>query len=72
MLLVEQWKFNKMNEFYGFRTYTLVPIATSCVEWDLLDSQEAEWVKEYNRRVYETIAPLLDKETAQWLSEKYL
>lgn len=72
VLLVEQWKFNKMNEFYGFRTYTLVPIATSCVEWDLLDSQEAEWVKEYNRRVHETIAPLLDKETAQWLSEKYL
>ena len=72
VLLVEQWKFNKMNEFYGFRTYTLVPIETSCVEWDLLDSQETEWVKEYNRRVHETIAPLLDKETAQWLSEKYL
>lgn len=72
VLLVEQWKFNKINEFYGFRTYTLVPIDTSCVDWDLLDSQEAEWVKAYNRRVCETIAPLLCKETAQWLSEKYL
>ncbi len=72
VLLVEQWKFSKMNDFYGFRTYTLVPIDTSCVEWNLLDAEEADWVKEYNSNVCKKLAPLLDAETAQWLSEKYL
>ena len=61
-----------MNEFYGFRTYTLVPIDTSFVDWDLLGKEESIWVKEYNRNVYETLAPLLDAETAQWLAGKCL
>lgn len=72
VVLVKEWKYSKMNDFYNFSTYTLVPVDTSCVEWELLDAPETQWVKDYNRRVYETIAPLLDEETAQWLSEKYL
>ena len=72
VVLVEQWQFNRMNEFYRFRTFTLVPIDTSCVEWNLLDCEEAQWLKEYNERVCKTIAPLLDAETAQWMSDKYL
>ena len=72
VVLVEQWQFNKMNEFYRFKTFTLVPIATSCVEWELLDAAETQWVKDYNRSVYEKLAPLLNAETAQWLQDKYL
>ncbi len=72
VVLVEQWQFNKMNEFYRFRTFTLVPIDTSCVEWELLDAAQTQWVKDYNRSVYEKLAPLLGAETAQWLSDKYL
>lgn len=72
VVLVKEWKYSKMNDFYNFSTYTLVPIDTSCVEWELLDAAETQWVKDYNRRVCETIAPLLDVETAQWMSGKYL
>lgn len=72
VLLVQEWKYTRMNDFYAFNTLTLVPIDVSCVEWELLDDQEACWVKDYNRRVYEAIAPLLDEETAQWLYGKYL
>ena len=71
VLLVEMWKHSRMNEFYGFRTYTLVPIDTTCVIWNLLDEDETTWIKEYNNSVCKKIAPLLDAETAQWLIEKY-
>jgi Xaa-Pro aminopeptidase len=70
VIMVEQWQFNRMNEFYSFRTLTNVPIDTTCVEWDLLDAQEQQWVKEYNAGVYKTIAPLLTEEEAQWLKSK--
>ena len=72
VVLVEPWKHSKMNEFYGFRTFTLVPIDTTCVDWELLDAPQIEWIKEYNKKVYEKLAPLLDAETAQWLYDKYL
>lgn len=72
VILVQHWQFNKMNEFYSFRTLTNVPIDTTCVEWDLLDAQEQQWVKEYNEGVYKTIAPLLNDEEAQWLKSKTL
>ena len=71
VLLVEMWKHSRMNEFYGFRTYTLVPIDITCVIWNLLDEDETAWIKEYNNSVCKKIAPLLDAETAQWLTEKY-
>lgn len=72
VILVQEWKYTSINDFYDFKTLTLVPIDTSCVEWNLLDAQETEWIKGYNEKVCKTIAPLLDSETAQWLSEKYL
>lgn len=67
---VQQWKRSEMNEFYSFRTFTLVPIDTTCVDWDLLGTVESAWVKEYNMNVYKKLAPLLDEETAQWLAGK--
>lgn len=72
VILVENWKFNQMNEFYAFRTLTLVPIDTTCVDWSLLSKEETEWVKGYNRGVCEKIAPLLNEEEAHWLTDKYL
>ncbi|MBR4088206.1 MAG: M24 family metallopeptidase C-terminal domain-containing protein [Bacteroidales bacterium] len=72
VILVQEWKYTPVNDFYNFKTLTLVPIETSCVEWNLLDSAETQWVKLYNEHVCKTIAPLLDNETAQWMVEKYL
>lgn len=72
VILVQEWKFNNMNDFYNFRTMTHVPVDLSCVEWDLLDMQESAWIKEYNANVYKTLAPLLSEEEAQWMLKKYL
>ncbi len=72
VVLVENWKFNSTNEFYGFKTLTYVPIDTTCIDWALLDGPQTEWIKEYNRKVCQTIAPLLSEEAAQWLCGKYI
>ncbi len=72
VILVQHWQHNRMNEFYNFKTLTYVPIDTTCVEWNLLDAQQQQWIKEYNANVYKTIAPLLSEEEAQWLESKTL
>lgn len=72
VILVQEWKFSKMNDFYNFKTLTNVPVDLSCVEWELLDGEESRWIKEYNSNVYKTLAPLLSEEEAQWMLEKYL
>ena len=72
VILVQEWKHNNVNEFYNFKTLTLVPVDLSPVEWDLLDAQESEWIRKYNLHVYETLVPYLAEEQAQWMREKYL
>ncbi|MBE6224617.1 MAG: aminopeptidase P family protein [Bacteroidales bacterium] len=72
VILVQEWKFNDMNDFYNFKTLTNVPVDLSCVDWELLDGEESAWIKEYNANVYKTLAPLLSEEEAQWMLKKYL
>ena len=69
VILVQPWKKTEFNQFYEFETFTLVPIATSCILPHLLTAQEIEWLNSYNAQVFEKISPLLDDETQkQWLA----
>ena len=69
VILVQPWKKTEFNQFYEFETFTLVPIATSCVLPQLLTAQEIEWLNNYNAKVFEKISPLLDDEAVkQWLA----
>ena len=58
------------GSFLAFETLTLCHFDTSAVDVSLLDRFELEWLNAYNRRVFETLGPLLDKEIAQWLEVK--
>ena len=70
VILVQPWKQTEFNQFYEFETFTLVPIATSCVLPELLTIQETEWLNNYNAKVFEKISPLLDDEAEkQWLAD---
>lgn len=51
----------------GFETLTLAPIDRALVEPALLTPAELAWLNDYHARVYRTLAPLLDAETARWL-----
>ncbi|MBR4827147.1 MAG: aminopeptidase P family protein [Bacteroidales bacterium] len=61
---------NEFGRWLAFEPLTLCPFDTAALEVDLLDRAEIEWLDEYHNKVYETLSPLLDPETARWLQYK--
>jgi Xaa-Pro aminopeptidase len=55
------------REMMAFETLTLVPMDRRLVDTDALTTDEFDWLNDYHARVYDTLAPLLDADTAQWL-----
>ena len=53
--------------FLQFETLTLVPFDRSLIESSLLTSKERDWVNTYHAKVFETLEPLVDQETKDWL-----
>jgi Xaa-Pro aminopeptidase len=49
---------------------TCCHIDTSAVLPDILGPEALQWLNEYNAMVYETLAPYLPEEVAQWLKVK--
>lgn len=60
---------NDAGKLY-FETITLAPIETSILDRALLTEDEKNWLNGYHKKVYETLAPLLDHGTAKWLKDK--
>lgn len=52
-----------------FETLTLAPIDLEAIDRSLLTAEEVAWLNAYHARVRETIAPLVDKDTASWLKD---
>jgi Xaa-Pro aminopeptidase len=50
-----------------FETVTLAPIDVDLVEPTLLTPDERAWLNDYHARVRETLTPLVDAATAEWL-----
>ena len=55
------------KELFGFETLTLAPIDLALVVPELLTKNEAAWLDAYHARVRQTLTPLVDAETAEWL-----
>ena len=53
--------------FLQFETLTLVPFDRSLIELSLLTSKERHWVNTYHAKVFNTLGPLVDQETKEWL-----
>jgi Xaa-Pro aminopeptidase len=72
LVLVQPWEgaadAPAEREMLCFETLTLVPIDRRLVERGLLAPEELEWIDAYHRRVREAIAPLVDGDTAAWLT----
>lgn len=52
-----------------FDTLTMVPIALNLIEPKLLTADEKMWLNDYHRRVYTSIAELVDESTKHWLQD---
>ena len=72
ILLCRELETNAFGSWLCFETLTLCHIETSAIIRDLMTAAEAEWLNSYNRRVFETLSPRLDGETAAWLRTKTL
>jgi len=55
--------------FYTFENLTLCPIDLRLVEKELLTEKEIEWLNDYHKKVYKTLAPRLDNPETAWLKE---
>ncbi|MEE2760396.1 MAG: aminopeptidase P family protein [Pseudomonadota bacterium] len=53
--------------FFGFEVLTLAPIDLNLVNSAILDDSECKWLNLYHTRVAETLTPLVDAETREWL-----
>lgn len=63
---------NEFGKWLGFETLTLCHFDTSAILWELLDQDEIDWLNDYNRHVYNTLAPMLPEEVSEWLKGKTL
>ncbi|MGB8366601.1 MAG: aminopeptidase P family protein [Rhizomicrobium sp.] len=55
------------RKMMGFETITLVPIDLELVEPKLMTTDERAWLNAYHARVRETLGPLVDDKTRNWL-----
>ena len=58
--------------FLKFETLTCCHIDTSAVIPELLGPEALAWLNAYNEHVYNTLAPLLPEDVAQWLRSRTL
>ena len=53
-----------------FEVLTLIPFDKKLITWDLLLPEDVSWLREYHRRVWQTIGPLLVNDADRaWLRE---
>lgn len=67
ILLCRETGQTEFGDWLSFETLTCCHIDTSAVLPDLLGPEALAWLNDYNARVYETLAPLLPEEVADWL-----
>lgn len=60
----------EQGDFYCLETLTLCYIDTTCVKKEMLDCFELNWLNNYNKWVYDTLAPHLDESDRVWLQGK--
>lgn len=65
--LVQETEFGR---FFGFETLTLCYFDNSMIEKSLLTEDEIAWYNAYQKKVYDTLSPMLTSEEAAWLKNK--
>ncbi len=58
------------GEYLKFETLTLCPICKKGIIKELLTNEEVEWFNNYHQKVYDKLAPKLEKEEQEWLRNR--
>lgn len=70
LLVVAPYKETEYGEFLKHDVLTMVPFDVRGLNLDLMNDEEINWLNNYHKTVYDTIAPRLSEEEAAWLKEK--
>ncbi len=70
LLLCVRDRVNEFGSWLSFETLTLCHMDTSVIVPSLMTEDEMIWLNAYNAKVYETLAPHLPGEVAEWLERK--
>lgn len=54
-------------EMLGFDTLTLAPLNARLIDYELLEPAEIDWLDAYHQQVWESLSPLVDASTRDWL-----
>lgn len=60
---------NDHGQFLYLEPLTMVPFDREAIVPELMTERELQWLNEYHRKVYETLAPHLQEEELIWLHE---
>lgn len=60
----------EFGEFYKFETVTLCPIDKAGIIQSMLTPEEADWLNNYHRTVFEKLSPYLNEDEIKWLKTK--
>lgn len=61
---------NEFGRWRGFETLTLCHFDTSALIPQMMTGAQKEWLNAYNRRVFETLSPMLPEDVVIWLEKK--
>ena len=56
------------GKFLQFESLTLAPIDTTPIDFNMLSTEEIEWLNQYHATVFEKLAPYLNEEERAWLA----
>ena len=70
LITVVEAEKTEFGDFLKFETLTLFPYERRLIDTSMLDNGEIEWINNYQQRVYDTIAPLLNDDERMWLKDK--
>ena len=67
VLAVQEKCKNDYGTFLYFETLTLCPYDTRAIDTSMLAQDEIDYINAYHATVYQTLSPLLDSSSANWL-----
>jgi len=57
------------KKFLCFEKLTKIPIQKSLIDTKLMSSEELDWLDDYHKDVWETVSPLVEGKTKEWLEK---
>ena len=58
------------NNYFEFETLSLFPYELKLISFNLLNSAQKDWLRQYHNKVYTKVSNLLDKKHSEWLKKK--